>query len=835
LERLNATETETNQPETRKAFVLLSLLDETNLKLLLMLRTSPLCTRELAKRLGMAEPHVSQRIRALVGTGLVRDEGWVRLGGRNLKLYSLKVRSLKLDFQPERLALTLESALPKGSITLSYPTMRMDPPKFLFKFIGRTEQKRILNHAKSAVVWGIAGIGKTTLVASWSAQLRKNGTKVFWHTIKTGDSLALVCTKLAQLVSGSKRTELLKAIESFSTQQEEIIFKAVDSLKEFKGVFVFDDYQNCADQNLRKLVRELLASGSKLIVCSRTRPEELVSLNQVSVIELDAFNKKEVFEFLRSRLPEYKDLSALLSACSPLKGHPLALEVFCNGVRHKAVSRARSLEEFFEEVLDSLSSDEKLVLSCVSLFRRGVEVDAIKHTLPRMTSEPLRKVLRSLEKKGFVKRMEDGFVVHELLKQTGYGNLENPALLHRKAAEWYSNAQEPAYKLEEIYHSFLSQDYGNAIETLVKNIPKLLDFGFWPSLHATLDELLPKVSDDIAKAWLEYAKALCAQDPSLTGNETLSLLNRVLVAAERNGDFRLQARAHLALAQAFQDFGEIKGAKEHYALSLKTAQRTQEYESIRANALQSLAELELAQENYTKALKAYTTAERLQTKLGNERNALLARCRIALINCYIDQPETSLVILDEIRERVSALSNHTLKISWHMCATFAFYALGRLKDALSENAKWVQAAKLSRYPGFLSEAQAFRAFLLALYGRTKQSEKCVSEAEKIKKLDYAGVVEMAKGALCVAKGKYKDALKHYEKCLEIFKDKFHQALCNVLIARLYLKLGNEKLASAYALSCASLFEKIGAKRYALEVQTLIPQTHNSPTQKLEAL
>ena len=170
-----------------------------------------------------------------------------------------------------------------------------------------------------------------------------------------------------------------------------------------------------------------------------------------------------------------------------------------------------------------------------------------------------------------------------------------------------------------------------------------------------------------------------------------------------------------------------------------------------------------------------------------------------------------------------------------MCATFAFYALGRLEDALSENAKWVQAAKFSRYPGFLSEAQAFRAFLLALYGRTKQSKKCVSEVKKIKKLDNAGIVEMAKGALCVAKGEYKDALKHYEKCLEIFKDKFHQALCNVLIARLYLKLGNEKLASAYALSCASLFEKIGAKRYALEVQTLIPQTHNSPTQKLEAL
>jgi len=189
------------------------------------------------------------------------------------------------------------------------------------------------------------------------------------------------------------------------------------------------------------------------------------------------------------------------------------------------------------------------------------------------------------------------------------------------------------------------------------------------------------------------------------------------------------------------------------------------------------------------------------------------------------------VILDEIRERVSALSNHTLKISWHMCATFAFYALGRLKDALSENAKWVQAAKFSRYSGFLSEAQAFRAFLLAFCGRTKEAEKCVSEAEKIKKLINVGFVEMAKGALCAAKGGYKDALKHYESSLEIFEDKFYQALCSMLIARLYLKLGDEKLASAYALSCASLFEKIGAKRYALEVQALIPLTHNSPQPK----
>ena len=132
---------------------------------------------------------------------------------------------------------------------------------------------------------------------------------------------------------------------------------------------------------------------------------------------------------------------------------------------------------------------------------------------------------------------------------------------------------------------------------------------------------------------------------------------------------------------------------------------------------------------------------------------------------------------------------------------------------------------------FFERSAGFQRFLFALYGRTKEAEKCVSDAEKIEKLDNLGFMELAKGALCVAEGGYKNALKHYGNCLEIFKDKFYQAFCSMLIARLHLKLGNEKLASAYALSCASLFEKIGAKRYALEVQTLIPQTHNSPHPK----
>jgi len=268
-----------------------------------------------------------------------------------------------------------------------------------------------------------------------------------------------------------------------------------------------------------------------------------------------------------------------------------------------------------------------------------------------------------------------------------------------KPAEYYGAMGDPSSALEEFYQSFLSRDLERATESLAKNLPKIIDAGLWLSLHQIDQELLAKIGDERIRGWLIYLEAICSQDSSLTSKESLDLLGQALILAEKYADSLLLARAHLALGQALQDLGETRKAERHYTLSLKFSKDTRQHLSIRANVTQSLAELWFAREEFTRALGSYIRAERAQRRLGNERNALLARSRMALINYYIGQPETSLVILDEMRERVFATSNHTLRTSWHMVATFALFALGRLKDALKQSSEWIDAAKLTNYPG----------------------------------------------------------------------------------------------------------------------------------------
>jgi len=236
--------------DLRRASELFGAMDETNLRILLMLSASPLSTRELARRLGTAESHVSERIKRFANEGLVRSEGWVRLNGRNLKLYSATLRSIRVDFKPESFMLTLQrKGAAKDTNIFLAPYMRYDPPKLRYKVVGRRAERVVIGGSRGAVVvWGVAGIGKTSLVASWAARLRKNGTMVFWHTLRPGDSFTSVCTKLTQLFPEHKRSEVLEAMARCVEEGrfDGLIDEVIRLLGGFKGAIVFDDYHVCS-------------------------------------------------------------------------------------------------------------------------------------------------------------------------------------------------------------------------------------------------------------------------------------------------------------------------------------------------------------------------------------------------------------------------------------------------------------------------------------------------------------------------------------------------------------------------------------------------------------
>jgi DNA-binding transcriptional ArsR family regulator len=165
-----------------------------NLEILSALATRPMSTRQLAKLLNALEANVSSRLQELVKLGFVKDEGWSRLEGRNLKLYSLNVNAFSLEFLPQGYRLRFKRVQATQLESSHFFTGDFEPPDINFEFIGRKIELQRLSKGHSVLLWRIAGSGKTTLVSRFVQTLE---LPVFWHRIKETDSFFFVANKFA--------------------------------------------------------------------------------------------------------------------------------------------------------------------------------------------------------------------------------------------------------------------------------------------------------------------------------------------------------------------------------------------------------------------------------------------------------------------------------------------------------------------------------------------------------------------------------------------------------------------------------------------------------------
>jgi len=327
-------------------------------------------------------------------------------------------------------------------------------------FFGRADERRVLggwlasDSRAVAVVIGVAGIGKSALLARAIAEERR--PKLLRRVYAHDDAHGLL-SSFADFLVRQNRRRLKAAITRPAYDPTEVIAVLREDLS--GCVLAIDDLHACpaADTLLRAVVEH--PPDAKILVATRTQPTFFeppdVARGRVLELRLDGLDDASAAELLASRGASLDpgDVPRVIAATG---GHPLALELFAaSGLDAGAVETEQYVLDTVLEDLDDASED--LLRTFAVLRRPARSPETFGATLSQ---------LRRLVRRALLHHRDEGYLLHDLVKEfflRRMGDLPRRDA-HGRAAAYWAGRQDA---LEEVYHRIESGDLATAAARLV--------------------------------------------------------------------------------------------------------------------------------------------------------------------------------------------------------------------------------------------------------------------------------------------------------------------------------------------------------------------------------
>ena len=416
--------------------VLKLLKDTVSRSILSLLSTGDYGVREIARILGRSESEVSRRLSRMRELGVV-DCKWARIGGRNLKLYSLRVEELRVEFSSGGVRFSVKTRSGKEEVVGSSYERVVEIPSTLF-FVGRRrELDKLASSRGVVVVIGVPGVGKTALVSRY-AESYKDGP-VYWSTLTELDYYEFLVRDLALFLARVGYSAPLRYVLSGEMHSSKLVEEVAEGVNRLKALIVFDDYFKVRDDRIRKFVVELAARviDGKLVIVSRGPVEEVVSVARPSVLRLGGLEFSEAVELFRETgvRVSHRDIAEIYIAT---RGHPglLALAVVEARERGleevlKLVSKGTVQKRFWELVADYTEPSERRLLLALSCFDEYLPLGFLE----KITGGRVESQLESLYRKGLVDELDYAYRVIDLVK-----SLVESAGVKIDCSEYYERA-----------------------------------------------------------------------------------------------------------------------------------------------------------------------------------------------------------------------------------------------------------------------------------------------------------------------------------------------------------------------------------------------------------
>jgi tetratricopeptide (TPR) repeat protein len=505
-------------------------------------------------------------------------------------------------------------------------------------FVGRNDElKDLLSSLDKNVIIieGIAGIGKTYIAAKFAEELKDEYTVYWYGNLSEVSTLSSVMNKISISLKENGKPKLSSSIEHFGYDNEVLITLLKEELNSNNFAIFFDNYHK-AEKELNPLLKQLVSiTPSKVVLITRQEPEFYNVVdereNRVTKIKVDAWDFAHTKMMLEARGIEATD-GTIQEIHDRLHGHPQYLNLFCilaerssaeNLLKNLPIARKDAHDYLEKEVYNSLTSEEKLLLQTIAVFRVSETVDAFDNV---NEFKDLNGTLNSLIHKFLVNEIGiNTYSVHEIIRDYSLSDVSRRKILrsyHEGAAKYYlSLDDDPEHVLEASYHFDKAEMKEESAEVIIDNAGDLIAKGFWKKIEDRLQSATksfqrktqPQAIQLVARANYEIGSLYKEKgDYDLALQHAIQSLNGFRKIKDKSGIFG----SNNLIAGIYFYKKENEKAKEYNEKCLKMAEKHKN-DSWKAVAMENLGNL---QEDMNKSLDYYMNS----LKIYENENADIA-------------------------------------------------------------------------------------------------------------------------------------------------------------------------------------------------------------------
>lgn len=517
---------------------------------------------------------------------------------------------------------------------LAFGDFTLPIPRF---FVGRQdlldELDTVLANSNTIVVGGMAGIGKTYLVAKFVDSLSKD-TPVVWLDCSIYEQLEQVLARLAEFISDRFADDTLtQALQSPSLDSARRIEIAVSVLDNHHCVLVWDNFSHEKNRLLMPFLTSCNQAlrSSELLIITREWIQIEGLLNPIYHLTVPSLSQDASIRLMRHYLDALglsdQPEDILIQAHTRVDGHPYFLRLLIvqsenyplpellDALPHFATEAQSYLQQ---QVFNQLDEEASLLFERLSILRIPFPISAAKYMAS--SPDPYRPFEILLRKFLVTRQGKDSpnYEIHDLVRDHAISQISasDLATIHKQAVSFYKFLDERSYlDVQEIIHHSLE---AGLLDEAVESTHHLVSHALHNDLFDYVVEFTSLLSQDPRTAdWdtMHYARGRALRFKEKF-SEALEAYRRALATTE---DTEVAEAAKLEigsmLVKSEEEAGPGRETAEKYYKELISSKNSR----IKVSALNALGFL-YARRNRREAIHLMKQALALAEQAGLLRN-----------------------------------------------------------------------------------------------------------------------------------------------------------------------------------------------------------------------
>ena len=490
---------------------------------------------------------------------------------------------------------------------------------------------------KAVMIYGIPGIGKTTLLAKFTQDIRDR-INVFWFKVHEWVDFKGVLKPLSEFLSQIGK----KNLEHYLSQTDIPVLGEVCHIieTEMRGsstLMIFDDIHK-ADKGVKDLLGAILTSiegipGTWMIGSAREMQSfydrGAVFRGHVYEMQIDGLDRRSSFSMMRTRsLPEM-DLESLFTITN---GHPLFLEL----IDDPKLALGKNIRMFIEqEVFSRLEVSEKRIMGIAAIFRYPVMIDAFFSMEEEIQNES-RGISVELESADYTISYDtvDSLIsksilhesvgrmigMHDLMREFVYNRLtpRQRNIYHKAAARFYLQDMSAPSSVEALYHCLMAKDYPIAIDIAAGNGRNIINRGYAVQFNPLLKLLLTSATKIEQRDRMEML-ILQGEIMEISGDwdAAIGRFSDIITMASPATDTRLMAEMNWRIGGINLRRSKLDDSEKYLDIALELAKKTEEKQTL-ADVYNDLGAVWMRRGKWDEAEAHYTKSMELSKMIGDD-------------------------------------------------------------------------------------------------------------------------------------------------------------------------------------------------------------------------